>query len=90
MLLSDLDKAALDLPAVPGPGLPAVELEDGAVLLHEGDEVVLHRVVQVRGLPEESDHEYRCSLCFKSSLWLMWWLDVVAVDLITVQKFRCS
>ena len=61
MLLSDLDKAALDLPAVPGPGLPAVELEDGAVLLHEGDEVVLHRVVQVRGLPEESDHEYRCS-----------------------------
>ena len=47
------NEARLNLPAVPGPGLPAVQLEEDPVLGHEGDEVVLHGLVQVRGLKRD-------------------------------------
>ena len=44
------EEVSVDLAAVDGPGLPAVQLVEAAVVLDEGDEVKVNLVVQRWGL----------------------------------------
>ena len=52
------EEVSVDLAAVDGPGLPAVQLVQMPVLLDEGDEVKVNLVIQRRGLEQKNTNLY--------------------------------